>query len=237
MPLIYSIEDDDGILELISCSVKMANMTFQGFESYAEFEKAIQKELPDLILLDIMLPGIDGFGILKLLKENSKFKKIPVIMLSAKDRENDKVSAFEFGAEDYISKPFGVFELVARIKAVLKRNQVNTSDKNTPTIISASGIILDTEKHSVKLHNNGKNSIIELTNKEFMLLKTLMSNLNIVLTRDRLLETVWGYDFLGETRTVDVHIMSLRQKLSHEGENSSIISTVRGVGYKFVCEE
>ena len=237
MPLIYSIEDDDGILELISCSVKMANMTFQGFESYAEFEKGIQKEIPDLILLDIMLPGIDGFSILKLLKENTKLKKIPVIMLSAKERENDKVLAFEFGAEDYISKPFGVFELVARIKAVLKRNQVNTSDKNTPTIISASGIILDTEKHSVKLQNNDKNSIIELTNKEFMLLKTLMSNLNIVLTRDRLLETVWGYDFLGETRTVDVHIMSLRQKLSHEGENSSIISTVRGVGYKFVCEE
>jgi len=237
MPLIYSIEDDDGILELISCSVKMANMTFQGFESYAEFEKGIQKVTPDLILLDIMLPGLDGFSILKLLKENSKLKKIPVIMLSAKDRENDKVLAFEFGAEDYISKPFGVFELVARIKAVLKRNQVNTSEKNTPTIISASGIILDTEKHTVKLQNNEKNSTIELTNKEFMLLKTLMSNLNIVLTRDKLLETVWGYDFIGETRTVDVHIMSLRQKLSHEGENSSIITTVRGVGYKFVCEE
>lgn len=237
MALIYSIEDDEGILELLSCSVKMANMTFQGFESYADFEEGIREQVPDLILLDIMLPVVDGISILKLLKNNGKYKKIPVIMLSAKDRESDKVMAFELGADDYISKPFGVFELVARIKAVLRRNQSVSDETNSSTIIKASGIVIDIERHMVRFQNSENNSIINLTNKEFLLLKYLMSNPNIVLTRNRLLETVWGYDFLGETRTVDVHIMSLRQKLHDNGENPTLIATVRGIGYKFVYND
>ena len=227
MALVYSIEDDESIRELLSCACQSANISFEGFETYSEFEKGLLKQKPELILLDIMLPELDGISILKKLKASQNERLIPVIMLSAKNREAEKVLAFELGADDYVAKPFGVFELVARIKAVIRRNQRGTKCVPPSELLSVAGIDLDEERHEVRLE--GKD--LELTNKEFLLLKVFMINPNIVLTRERLLDVVWGYDFLGETRTVDMHVMSLRQKM---GEGAYKISTVRGVGYKFV---
>lgn len=232
MPLIYSIEDDNAILELLECALKSANMKFMGFEKFDEFYEALQKEKPDLILLDIMLPKMDGISILKKLKGNSNYNQIPVIMLSVKSKENDKVLAFDYGADDYISKPFGVFELIARIKAVLRRNPTPLTENETKVIIS-NGIELNIEKHIVIF----KDKNIELTYKEFLLLEYLMKNKNIALSREKLLENVWGYDYSGETRTVDMHIKSIRQKLNDDDEKPKIIATIRGIGYKFLSSK
>ncbi len=228
MLLIYSIEDDEGILELLECAIKSSNMDFLGFEKYEQFNKALLKQTPDLILLDIMLPNMNGISILKSLKGNSNYATIPIIMLSAKSKETDKVLALEYGADDYISKPFGVFELIARIKAVLRRNTAFL-DKSDNNIIKSNGIELNIEKHNVIYLNNN----IDLTYKEFLLLEYLMKNKNIALSREKLLENVWGYDYSGETRTVDMHIKSLRKKLNDD-EKPKIISTIRGLGYKFL---
>lgn len=225
MPKIYAVEDDEGIIELLSCALSSAGMDFFGFESYSAFYEALKKEKPDLILLDIMLPELDGISILKSLKQSSEYQDIPVIMLTAKAKENDKVIGLDLGAEDYISKPFGVFELIARIKTALRR-KTNTTEP-LGQIIALNGIILDIEKHLISIQNNK----IELTYKEFELLKYLMQNKGIVLSREKLLDKVWGYDYIGETRTVDMHIKSLRQKLGID-----VIETIRGVGYKFIME-
>jgi two-component system alkaline phosphatase synthesis response regulator PhoP len=222
MPKIYAVEDDEGIIELLSCALSSAGMDFYGFESYRSFYEALKKEKPDLILLDIMLPELDGISILKSLKQSSEYANIPVIMLTAKAKENDKVIGLDLGAEDYISKPFGVFEFIARIKTALRRK---TNSEPSCQIIAFNGIILDIDKHLITVHNNK----IELTYKEFELLKYFMQNKGIVLTREKLLDKVWGYDYIGETRTVDMHIKSLRQKLDID-----VIETIRGVGYKFI---
>ena len=193
------MEDERNIRELIVYTLESSGFTARGLESGKELNAAIAEQLPDLILLDIMLPGEDGLEILSRLKASEVTKEIPVIMVTAKGAEYDKVMGLDCGADDYITKPFGMMEFIARVRAVLRRAGKEEKEKVT------------------------------LTLKEFELLKFLMENKGIVLTRDRLLGHVWGYDFDGETRTVDVHVRTLRQKL---GECGELIETVRGVGYR-----
>ena len=211
--MIYYAEDDSSIRELVLYTLKTT-----GFEALSA------GDIPQLLLLDIMLPGEDGIEIMKRLRRGGY--DFPVIMVTAKNSEYDKVTGLDCGADDYISKPFGMMELIARIKAVLRRAE-RTESLAGGDILSCGGVELDVRRHTVTV--NGVPA--ELTLKEFELLRILMKNRNAVLTRDNLLESIWGYDCAGETRTVDVHIKTLRQKL---GAGSEIIKTVRGVGYK-IC--
>ncbi len=219
--MIYCVEDDDNIRELVIYTLESTGMAARGFADGSAFMEALAEETPELVLLDIMLPGDDGITILKKMKQSSKTKDMPVIMVTAKGTEYDKVIGLDMGADDYVTKPFGMMELVSRIKAVLRR----TGRMQEKDVLEINGIRLDIRKHEVTV--NG--SLIILTLKEFEMLRLLMSNPNIVLTRDQLLEDIWGYNFEGETRTVDVHVRTLRQKL---GERGSVIETVRGVGYR-----
>lgn len=220
--MIYCVEDDKGIRELVVYSLENSGFKAMGFEDANGMYKAIHEKVPDLILLDIMLPGKDGISVLKSLRQNSETKKTPVIMLTAKGTEYDKVIGLDSGADDYITKPFGMMELISRIKAVLRRSgNINIED----SILSYGDIVINTKAHIVTVDSQP----VELTLKEFELLTLLIKNSGIVLTRDMLLENIWGYDFDGETRTVDVHIRTLRQKL---GKSGQLIETVRGVGYK-----
>lgn len=221
--MIYCVEDDSNIRELVVYTLETTGFDACGFEEEKQFFKALEEELPELILMDIMLPGEDGIALLKKLKMSQRTKDIPVIMVTAKGAEYDKVKGLDLGADDYVTKPFGMMELISRIKAVLRRT--GKSEQKDSDILSVAGIEIDEKKHEVKVDGN----VINLTLKEYELLKRLMSNPNIVMTRDSLLEDIWGYDFDGETRTVDVHVRTLRQKLGSLGEK---IETVRGVGYR-----
>ena len=221
--MIFCVEDDSNIRELVVYTLETTGFKARGFEDGSRFLEALALDTPELILLDIMLPGEDGISLLKQLKASVKTRDIPVIMMTAKGTEYDKVKGLDLGADDYVTKPFGMMELVSRVKAVLRRSRksaVNAEDK-----IALGHIIMDVKKHEVS--SDGK--VIALTLKEFELLKRMMKNPDIVLTRDQLLEDIWGYDFDGETRTVDVHVRTLRQKLGDAGEQ---IQTVRGVGYR-----
>lgn len=223
--MIYCVEDDAGIRELVIYSLENTGTDARGFESGKElFDVLSGENLPDLILLDIMLPGEDGVSILKKLRRNPETEKIPVILLTAKDTEYDKVIGLDSGADDYVTKPFGIMELISRIKAVLRRSG-NSSNPTKSDIYVIKDVVLDSKRHTVTAGGNP----VELTLKEFELLKLLMKNEGNVITRDILLEQIWGYDFDGETRTIDVHIRTLRQKLGQSGE---IVKTVRGVGYR-----
>ena len=218
---ILLVEDDLEISKLLSDFLQE-----NGYEVFCQYDglhvlDCLRENNIDLILLDIMLPGEDGLEILKKLKNSSKTKDIPVIMVTAKGSEYDKVVGLDSGADDYVTKPFGMMELISRIKAVLRRS----GKQQDKTKLSVGGISLDTKKHEVKVDGEQ----VVLTLKEFELLEKLMRNQGIVLTRDQLLTEIWGYDFDGETRTVDVHIRTLRQKL---GEQGSLVKTVRGVGYR-----
>ncbi|HZJ57635.1 MAG: response regulator transcription factor [Clostridiales bacterium] len=219
--MIYYVEDDEGIRELVVYTLQNTGFQAVGFENGQQLFSALQNTKPQLILLDIMLPGDDGMTILRRLRSDIATRKIPVIMITAKGSEYDKVIGLDSGADDYVTKPFGMMELVSRIRAVLRRTGVVENHE----VYSYKSVVLDTRKHSVTV----KDRVVDLTLKEFELLKLLMKNAGAVLTRDMLLENIWGYDFDGETRTVDVHIRTLRQKLSDEGK---IIETVRGVGYR-----
>ena len=219
--MIYCVEDDDNIRELVIYTLETTGLKARGFADGSAFMEALAFDTPELILLDIMLHGDDGLELLKKLKSSSKTKNIPVIMVTAKGSEYDKVVGLDSGADDYVTKPFGMMELVSRIKAVLRRSG-KVEDR---TDMETAGVHVDVTKHEVTV--DGKE--ISLTLKEFELLEKLMRNQGIVLTRDQLLTEIWGYDFDGETRTVDVHIRTLRQKLGDKGE---IIQTVRGVGYR-----
>ena len=219
---IYYTEDDENIIELVIYALKSSGFQAVGFENAKDFFRGMHSVLPDLILLDVMLPDEDGIEILKKLKRDADYKNIPVIMLTAKSAEYDKVIGLDLGADDYVTKPFGVMELVSRIKAVLRRSK----EQEKEDVIEVEDIRLDRRQHIVTV--SGKP--IELTHKEFELLDYFMCNKGIVLTREKLLDTVWNMDFEGESRTVDVHIGLLRQKL---GESGQLIVTVRGVGYKF----
>ena len=219
--MIYCVEDDDNIRELVIYTLETTGLKAKGFAEGAEFMEALAFDTPELILLDIMLPGEDGLAILRKLKSSSKTKDIPVIMVTAKGTEYDKVIGLDSGADDYVTKPFGMMELVSRIKAVLRRSG-QTADKAD---LEIDGVKMNVKKHEVTVDCQ----TVTLTLKEYELLERLMRNRNIVLTRDQLLEDIWGYDFDGETRTVDVHVRTLRHKL---GEKGAIIETVRGVGYR-----
>lgn len=219
--MIYCVEDDDNIRELVIYTLETTGLKAKGFAEGAEFMEALAFDTPELILLDIMLPGEDGLAILRKLKNSSKTKDIPVIMVTAKGTEYDKVIGLDSGADDYVTKPFGMMELVSRIKAVLRRSG-QTADKAD---LEVDGVKMNVKKHEVTVDGQA----VTLTLKEYELLERLMRNRNIVLTRDQLLEDIWGYDFDGDTRTVDVHVRTLRHKL---GEKGAIIETVRGVGYR-----
>lgn len=219
--MIYCVEDNTEIRELVVYTLQMTGFTARGFVDGKDFFAAIKEELPELVLLDIMLPGEDGLQILKKLRASEVTRAIPVIMLTAKTTEYDKVIGLDSGADDYLTKPFGMMELIARIKAVLRRASVaEESDE-----ITIGPLVVYRDEHRVL--NNGIE--VALTPKEFSLLLYLIENRGIVLTRERLLSEVWGFDYYGETRTVDAHIRSLRMKL---GEASDLIETVRGIGYR-----
>lgn len=219
--MIYVLEDDNSIRELVVYTLCHTNLEAKGFDKPSLFWAAMNEEKPELILLDIMLPEEDGLTILRNLREDIKTMDIPVIMLTAKDSEYDKVLGLDAGADDYVAKPFGMMELVARIKALLRRS----TKKEEPHIIAVGNIVLYVEKHKVLVEGEE----IYLTLKEYELLLTLMEHKGMVFTRDQLLNKIWGYEFDGESRTVDVHIRTLRSKLKTGGD---YIETVRGVGYR-----
>ena len=222
MKKIYCVEDDLNIRELIEYTLKQTGFEVVGFECAADFFAALSSApYPELILLDIMLPDKDGLEILKELKQNKATAPLPVIFLTAKSGQLDTVKGLDSGADDYITKPFDVLELVSRINAVLRR----MPKKTKANCLSYNNILIDTERRIVTVDE----STVNLTYKEFELLYYLIYNKSVVLTRDQIMNEVWGTDFEGETRTVDVHIRTLRQKLGEAGE---CIETVRNVGYK-----
>lgn len=220
MSLIYIVEDDVNIREIERYALKNSGFEVQEFECGKELYKAVEKHVPSLILLDIMLPNEDGLDILTELRSKKATKKIPIIMVTAKTTELDKVKGLDLGADDYMTKPFGIMELISRVKALLRR----TEDVAEAPILTNGEIVIDTDKRSVTV--DGKNC--ELTYKEFELLKMLLLNRGIVLTRDKIMDQVWGFEYEGESRTVDMHIKTLRQKLGTAG---GVIKTVRNVGY------
>ena len=219
--MIYCVEDDSSIRDLMIYTLNIAGFDAEGFAESTGLWNALHTVKPQLILLDIMLPEEDGITVLKKLKENPLTADIPVIMASARGSEYDKVLGLDLGADDYLSKPFGMMEMVSRVKAVLRRSVVHP----VTSILQYGDIIMDTAKHTVSV---GGEEIL-LTLKEYELLKVFLEHPGIVFTRDRLLSLVWDYRFTGETRTVDVHIGTLRTKLRDTGEK---IRTVRGVGYR-----
>ena len=219
--MIYLVEDDDSIRELVVYTLQTTGLPAKGFGCAEEFWEAVKEELPSLVLLDIMLPGEDGLSVLKKLRQLRQTSRLPVMMLTAKGTEYDRVVGLDGGADDYLPKPFGMMELVARVRALLRRAAPERKEES----LKAGPIVVDLNKRTVKV--NGE--LVALTFKEFELLVYLMENEGIVMTRDQLLSKIWGYEFGGETRTVDVHIRTLRQKL---GDASSCIETIRGVGYK-----
>ena len=218
--MIYCVEDDNSIRDLMIYTLKASGFEAEGFENDRSFWDAMKLKLPELVILDVMLPGEDGLTVLKKLRSSPVTADIPVIMATAKGSEYDKVLGLDSGADDYLVKPFGMMEMISRIKAVLRR-----TSSNHPVILSCGQITLNEDKHDVTIDDKP----VVLTLKEYELLKLFMENPGRVFTRDIILAKVWGMDYEGETRTVDVHIGTLRTKLDKAGE---LIQTVRGVGYK-----
>ena len=220
--MIYYVEDDDSIRELVVYTLNQMGMETRGFTCGDEFWPAMEKKLPELILLDVMLPGEDGLLILKKLHDDAKTTDIPVVMVTAKGTEFDRVKGLDLGADDYIVKPFGMAELIARVRARLRR----IAPKANEDILTIGAITLDKRGHTVRI--NGES--IALTIKEYDLLCLLMENQGMAFSREQLLDKVWDYGYDGGTRTVDVHIQTLRAKL---GDSGRMIETVRGIGYRF----
>lgn len=220
MSVIYIVEDDVNIREIERYALKNSGFLVKEFGCGKDFFKALENKIPSLVILDIMLPDEDGLNILTKLRKTHGLSKIPVIMVTAKTTEIDKVRGLDMGADDYMTKPFGVMELISRVKALLRR----VGDIAQDTVLTCADIILDTERHTVRVEDE----LCELTFKEFELLKYLMINEGIVLSRDKIMNQVWGFEYEGESRTVDMHIKTLRQKL---GDGGTVIKTVRNVGY------
>lgn len=220
--MIFCVEDDAGIRDLMIYTLNASGFRAVGFENAKEFYAALADDTPELIMLDIMLPGEDGISILKRLKADARTADIPVIMATAKGNEYDKVIGLDLGADDYLAKPFGMMEMASRVRAVLRRSG-RAAEK--PQLIRVGSLEMDLNEHSV----TADGIRIQLTLKEFELLRTFMTSPGRAFTREQLLSSVWSEDFLGETRTVDVHVGTLRQKL---GACGKYIRTVRGVGYK-----
>ena len=221
--MIYLVEDDNSIRELVAYTFNTAGLEAEGFDRPSLFWEALEKRKPDLVLLDIMLPEEDGIQILQKLRQRKDTKKLPVIMLTAKGSEYDKVMGLESGADDYVSKPFGMMELLARVKALLRRTEDLRPAQESRYVIG--DLTVNRKRHEVFV----KGEAVTLTKNEFDMLCYLLENKGMVLTRDQLLNQIWGYDFDGENRTVDVHIRTLRQKL---GDCGTYIETIRGIGYK-----
>ena len=221
--MIYLLEDDTSIQNFVLYTLKNTGFEAEGFERPSDFWKRMEEEIPELILLYIMLPEEDGMEILKKLRDNRKTKNLPIIMLTAKGTEYDKVLGLDSGADDYVAKPFSMMELMSRIKALLRRSEIKEEKKDTYQV---EPLYVNISKHIVKVNDEEVNS---LTYKEFELLSMLLQHQETVLSRDQILQSIWGYDFDGESRTVDVHVRTLRQKL---GDAGKLIETVRGFGYK-----
>ncbi|MBO5177247.1 MAG: response regulator transcription factor [Lachnospiraceae bacterium] len=220
MAIIYIVEDDRNIREIETIALKNSGYTVEAFELAKPFYRRLDERTPDLVLLDVMLPDEDGLDILKKLRSRGDTKRLPILMVTAKSTELDKVRGLDMGADDYLSKPFGVMELVSRVKALLRRTMADSEEK----FYRLGDIFMDGERRMAYVKDNP----MELTFKEYELLKYLIANQGIVLTREQIMGQVWGTYFEGETRTVDMHIKTLRQKLQEEGAR---IRTVRNVGY------
>ena len=220
MALIYVVEDDNDILEIETFALKNSNYEVRGFSNAKDFYEAIEEKVPALAVLDVMLPDEDGLQIVQKVRSIPKLANLPIIMVTARTTEIDKVKGLDIGADDYLTKPFGVMELIARVKALLRRTGVQEDKKQ----LKLEEIIMDDEKHAVYVNEKQ----CELTYKEYEFLKMLLENVGIVLKRESIMSRIWGTDYMGETRTVDMHIKTLRQKL---GEAGNHIKTVRNVGY------
>ena len=220
MALIYVVEDDNDILEIETFALKNSNYEVKGFSNAKDFYKAVEEKIPSLAVMDVMLPDEDGLQIVQKLREMPKVCHIPIIMVTARTTEIDKVKGLDMGADDYLTKPFGVMELIARVKALLRRSGKQEEKK----LLELGELQMDDEKHAVYVNEK----VCELTFKEYELLKMFLENAGIVLTRESIMNRIWGTDYIGETRTVDMHIKTLRQKL---GEAGNKIKTIRNVGY------
>lgn len=220
MALIYVVEDDNDILEIETFALKNSNYEVKGFSNAKDFYKAVEEKIPSLAVLDVMLPDEDGLQIVQKLRAMPKVCQVPIIMVTARTTEIDKVKGLDMGADDYLTKPFGVMELIARVKALLRRSGKQEEKK----LLELGELQMDDEKHAVYVNKK----VCELTFKEYELLKMFLENVGIVLTRESIMNRIWGTDYSGETRTVDMHIKTLRQKL---GEAGNRIKTIRNVGY------
>lgn len=227
MSRIYVIEDDENIRQLVATALQAFGYQVNAFETAGEGIAALEKETPDLMLFDIMLPDIDGVEAVRQIRKNPAYESLPIMMLTAKNSELDKVAGLDAGADDYLTKPFGILELKARVQALLRR----TARNRRTSVLTGQDITLNCDTRDVTKGD----APLELTFKEFELLKLLMENSERVMTRSELLNLVWGIDFEGETRTLDMHIRTLRQKLGDDAETPRYIRTVRGVGYRFNC--
>lgn len=223
MERIYVIEDDENIRELLTVALEGFGYQIKAYESAEPALLDMKEEKPDLALFDLMLPGMDGLSAIRQLRQDNQLKEVPVICLTAKDKELDKVVGLDYGADDYITKPFGVLELAARIRSLLRR----ANKEETKDIISVDSLSINTQTREVKNHGTP----VELTYKEYELLLYLIENNTRVVSRDELLNQIWGYEYDGESRTLDIHIRTLRQKLGKVG--TDCIRTVRSVGYRF----
>ena len=224
--MIWCVEDDASIRDIEVYALRSTGFEATGFEDGTSFWQALQAETPELVVLDVMLPGLDGIELLRRMRASDAFSQIPVVMATAKGAEYDKIQGLDLGADYYLTKPFGVMELVSCVKAVLRR----CAPQKTPQLLIAGALTLDPERHIVMADG----ARVELTLKEFELLRLLLLHPGVAFTREKLMERVWGTDYLGETRTVDMHIRTLRQKLGACGE---MIETVRGVGYRLEAKE
>lgn len=221
MAAIYIVEDDNDILEIETFALKNSNYEVKGFTNAKDFYAAVEDKVPSLAVLDVMLPDEDGLQIVQKLRHNPMAAHIPIIMVTARTTEIDKVKGLDMGADDYLTKPFGVMELIARVRALLRRSSEGREEKK---ILSLDELSMDDEKHAVYVNDK----TCELTFKEYELLKMFLDNVGIVLTRENIMNRIWGTDYSGETRTVDMHIKTLRQKL---GDTGNRIKTIRNVGY------
>ncbi len=219
--MIWCVEDDPSIRDIEVYALQSTGFEAKGFETGDEFWKAIQTEVPELVLLDVMLPGLDGIELLSRMKKDPSLCEIPVIMATAKGSEYDKIQSLDLGADDYLVKPFGMMEMVSRVKAVLRRCKPRRSENQ----LKLDGLVMNLDEHTVSIDGER----IMLTYKEFELLRLFLSRPGVAFTREQLLSDVWESDYLGETRTVDMHIRTLRQKLGSYGQ---LIETVRNVGYR-----
>lgn len=219
MALIYIVEDDESIREIESIALKNSNYIVSAFENAKEFYKKLDELVPDLILLDVMLPDESGYDIVRKLRKRPATQDVPIIMVTAKTTEMDMIKGLDGGADDYIKKPFSIMELITRVKALLRRTA-----KEEPKLLKLDDLVIDHERHAVTVNNEP----VDLTYKEYELLRLLMGSQGIVMTREVIMRSVWDTDFEGETRTVDMHIKTLRHKL---GDYGSRIKTVRNVGY------